>query len=144
MASVFNGSGSAFGGGASGRRFGSFQLTNKPGETDFGKYLAQINDPVMKGQLGLPGSAENEATQRFTLDAYRQFLAEGGGSPAMLRALRNREADLMSAYAVRQGEQPGLRLANFLAELDAPGSWMGGSPYENNRTQQFQRIRFAG
>ena len=144
MASVFNGSGSAFGGGASGRRFGSFQMTNKPQETDFGKYLAQVNDPVMKGQLGLAGHAENEGTQRFALDMYRQFLAEGGGSPALLRALQNRERDLMSAYAVRQGEQPGLRLANFLAELDAPGSWQGWSPYEGGRQQPAWRVRYQG
>lgn len=144
MASVFNGSGSAFGGGATGRRFGSFALTNKPQETDFGKYLAQLDDPISKAQLGLAGYDENEGTQRAALDMYRQFLAEGGGSPAMLRALQNRERDLMSAYQIRQMEQPGTRLANFLAELDAPASWMGGGPYENNRTQMFNRVRFAG
>lgn len=140
--SVYNGSGSAFGGGASGRRFGSFALTD--GETDFGKYLSNLSDPLSKSALGLPGYAENEGTQRAALDMYRQFLAEGGGSPAMLRALQNRERDLMSSYAIRQMEQPGTRLANFLAELDAPASWMGGSPYENNRTQMFNRVRFAG
>lgn len=141
--SIFNGSGSAFGGGAAGRSFGQFKLTNTPQSTDFGKYISGLSDPVTKGQLGLQGYAEGPDQQRFTLDAYRQFLAEGGGSPAMLRALQNKERDIMSAYAIRQAEQPNTRLANFLAELDAQGSWQGFSPYEANRQQQFNRVRFA-
>lgn len=142
MASVFDGSGSAFGGGAQGRSFGQFRLTNKPEETDFGKYLAQLDDPITKASLGMRGYAQNDATQRQALDTYRQFLAEGGASPALLRAFRNKEQDLASAYAIRQAETGyTLTWPEFLAEVDAQGSHMGFSPYEGGRQQQAYRIR---
>lgn len=141
--SVYNGSGSAFGGGASGRSFGQFKLTNRPQDTDFGRYLDGITDPLTKASFGMYGTAENEGTIQHTLNAYRQFLAEGGGSPAMLRAFDNKQQALRSAYGIRQAEQPNTRLADFLREIDSQGSWQNWGQYEAGRQSPMQRVRFA-
>lgn len=141
--SVFNGSSSAFGGGSGGRSFGSFRLTNTPQDTDFGRYLDGITDPLTKASLGMQGYAENEGTTQNALNWYRQFLAEGGGSPAMLRAFDNKQQALRSAYGIRQAEQPNTRLADFLRELDAQGSWQNWGQYEAGRQSPMQRIRFS-
>lgn len=140
--SVYNGSGSAFGGGANGRSFGTLRLTN--GITDFKKYLDQVrNDPIQAAQLGMVGYEEGDAQRQYADEAWLQSLAEGGASPAMIRALRAKRADRDAAYLLRQAEQPGLRRAEFNASIDAPGSWQGWSPYEAFRQSPMQRIRFA-